>query len=109
MKQVPLAGRFFTWALRMLDPDDDDAFRRGLVEASRIPMVSQVTLRTVRRGSIEGDDAAPYAAGSATPATDSAPARLHPTAPLYTLNLRPPDTAPGRGPDQETVAPVAAA
>lgn len=43
-KQVPLAGRFFTWALRTLSPDHD-AFRRGLVEAGRIPLVSQVTLR----------------------------------------------------------------
>lgn len=43
-KQVPLAGRFFTWALRTLAPDND-AFRRGLVEAGRIPLVSQVTLR----------------------------------------------------------------
>ena len=53
-KQVPLAGRFFTWALRTLDPDDDDTFRRSLVEAGRIPMVSQVTLR-MQSDAIEND------------------------------------------------------
>jgi len=66
-KQVPLAGRFFTWALRTLTPDDD-AFRRGLVEAGRIPLVSQVTLR-MQSDAIENTamQARPDAAGSTHP------------------------------------------
>lgn len=66
-KQVPLAGRFFTWALRTLAPDDD-AFRRGLVEAGRIPLVSQVTLR-MQSDAIENTamQARPDAAGSTRP------------------------------------------
>ena len=66
-KQVPLAGRFFTWALRTLTPDDD-AFRRGLVEAGRIPLVSQVTLR-MQSDAIENTamQARPDAAGSTRP------------------------------------------
>lgn len=94
-KQVPLAGRFFTWALRMLDPDDDDAFRRGLVEAGRIPMVSQVTLR-MQSDAIENEAMRPRTAGSATPpAADSTPLPgCTPTAPLCTPEPATADTAP---------------
>jgi len=67
-KQVPLAGRFFTWALRTLDPGDEDAFRRGLVEAGRIPLVSQVTLR-MQSDAVENEAIQPRAreAGQAQP------------------------------------------
>ncbi|HRP26445.1 TadE family protein [Thauera sp.] len=44
-KQVPMAGRFFTWAVRTLDPAHPDVFRRSLLQAGRIPLVTQVTLR----------------------------------------------------------------
>ena len=44
-KQVPLAGRFFTWALRTLDPAHPDPFRRNLLQAGRIPLVTHATLR----------------------------------------------------------------
>ncbi len=56
-KQVPLAGRFFTWAVRTMNPDEADSFRAGLLAAGRIPLVSHVTLRmqsdAVENGLIE--------------------------------------------------------
>jgi hypothetical protein len=44
-KQVPLAGRLYTAALRLLGIGRDDAFIRQLVEAGRIPLVARTTLR----------------------------------------------------------------
>jgi hypothetical protein len=44
-KQIPLAGRFMTWALETLNPADPDAFRQGLVAAGRIPIVAHVVMR----------------------------------------------------------------
>jgi TadE-like protein len=44
-KQVPLAGRLYTVALRMLGIGRDDPFVRQLVEAGRIPLVARTTLR----------------------------------------------------------------
>ncbi len=94
-KQVPLAGRFFTWALRTLDPDDDDTFRRSLVEAGRIPMVSQVTLR-MQSDAIENDAIRPRtrAGGdSQAPAATPLPG-CPPTDPLCTPDPATPDTPP---------------
>lgn len=44
-KQIPLAGRFFNWAVSTIHPDHPDAFRRQLLADGRIPVVSQVMLR----------------------------------------------------------------
>lgn len=44
-RQVPLAGRLFIWAQRTLTPGDPDAFRRGLLAAGRIPLITHVTVR----------------------------------------------------------------
>jgi TadE-like protein len=44
-KQVPLAGRLYTAALRLLGTGRDDAFVRQLIEAGRIPLVARTTLR----------------------------------------------------------------
>lgn len=44
-KQLPLVGRFITWALSVLDADDPDVFRKGLVAAGRIPIVSHTVIR----------------------------------------------------------------
>lgn len=44
-KQIPLAGRFFNWAVATLYPDHPDPFRRALLAAGRIPLVSHVTVR----------------------------------------------------------------
>jgi len=44
-KQIPLAGRFFTWAVATMHPQHPDAFRHTLLAAGRIPVVSHVTVR----------------------------------------------------------------
>ena len=103
-KQVPLAGRFFTWALRTLDPDDEDAFRRSLVEAGRIPLVSQVTLR-MQSDAIENAAILPRArtdGASPTPAATPLPG-CAPTDPLCppdpASTKTPPETPPSAGED----------
>jgi hypothetical protein len=44
-KQIPLAGRFMSWALSVLNKGDADAFRAGLVKAGRIPVVTHTVMR----------------------------------------------------------------
>jgi hypothetical protein len=44
-KQMPLVGRFYTWALGKLGAGEGDAFKLGLIEAGRIPIVAHVVLR----------------------------------------------------------------
>lgn len=44
-KQMPLAGRFFVWAVRTLNPADGDSFRQQLLAAGRIPVVAHSTVR----------------------------------------------------------------
>ncbi len=44
-KQMPLAGRFYTWALKQTGAAGADAFKLGLIQANRIPVVTHTTLR----------------------------------------------------------------
>ena len=44
-KQIPWVGRFMTWALDTLNPGDADAYRKGLVKAGRIPVVTHIVMR----------------------------------------------------------------
>jgi hypothetical protein len=52
-KQIPLAGKFMSWALGVLDPadpksaskSDTDAFRAALINAGRIPVVTHTVMR----------------------------------------------------------------
>jgi hypothetical protein len=44
-KQVPLAGRFMTWSLGVINKDDTDTFRAGLVKDGRIPVVAHTVMR----------------------------------------------------------------
>jgi hypothetical protein len=44
-KQVPFVGRFYTWAISKTNPTDTDLFRRALVAAGRIPVVTHATVR----------------------------------------------------------------
>ena len=66
-KQIPLAGRFFTWALGMMYPDHPDTFRHKLIAQGRIPVVSEVMLR-MQSDAIE--------TGSAAAGPDSQPATM---------------------------------
>lgn len=53
-KQIPLAGRFFNWAVATLYPDHPDSFRHALLTAGRIPLVAHVTVR-MQSDAIEND------------------------------------------------------
>jgi hypothetical protein len=44
-KQVPLAGRFMTWSLGVINKNDADTFRAGLVKDGGIPVVSHTVMR----------------------------------------------------------------
>lgn len=44
-KQIPLAGKFMNWALSVLNGGDTDVFRKGLVAAGRIPVVTHTVMR----------------------------------------------------------------
>jgi len=83
-KQVPLAGRFFTWAVRTLNPDDSDAFRRGLLADGRIPLVSHVTLR-MQSDAIENSSMAsmPGTASGSTPPAQGATEAPLPACPAF--------------------------
>jgi TadE-like protein len=44
-KQMPMVGRFYTWALGKLGAGAGDAFKQALIEQGRIPIVSHVVVR----------------------------------------------------------------
>lgn len=85
-RQVPLAGRLFIWAQRTLNPNDPDAFRRGLLAAGRIPLVTHVTVR-MQSDAIENSAIA--AGPDHNPSAPSAPPEPTPS---------PPPDCPGRDP-----------
>lgn len=126
-KQVPLAGRFFTWVVRTLDPTHPDPFRRSLLQAGRIPLVTQVTLRmqsdavenaAVRSmprsgsgdaGPNSGPDSGPDSGSGTGPGEGPAPPPL-PDCPLWDplCTPAPSDTAPPTaqpGPDSDGTPP----
>jgi hypothetical protein len=87
-KHVPLAGRFFNWAVRALNPADPDRFRQELLAAGRIPLVSHVTLRmqsdaieNARMVSLPG----PGNAGELTPPAPPSPPHATPADPTVPL------------------------
>jgi hypothetical protein len=44
-KQLPLAGRFITWALGRLDAAQGDTFKQSLIDTQRIPIVAHTVMR----------------------------------------------------------------
>jgi outer membrane protein OmpA-like peptidoglycan-associated protein len=44
-KQMPLAGRLYTWALNALRAGEGDAFKQTLLQSGRIPIVVHTTVR----------------------------------------------------------------
>ncbi len=71
-KQIPLAGRFMNWALGFLHPADTDAFRKGLVQAGRIPVVTHTVMR-MQSEAIESANASSPGAGNGGTPTDPGP------------------------------------
>lgn len=73
-KQVPLVGRFYTWAISKTNPMDADLFRRALVAAGRIPVVTHATVR-MQSDAIENDQMVnnPGAGNNGTPSDPGTP------------------------------------
>src|SRR6185369_2787267 len=44
-KQMPMVGRFYTWALDKMGSGSGDPFKQALLEAGRIPVVAHTVLR----------------------------------------------------------------
>lgn len=101
-KQVPLAGRFFTWAVQTMNPDDTDRFRAALLADGRIPLVSHVTLRmqsdAVENGLIRSMPGRGNASPPDAPGAPSEPAPLPACDPLQPLCIGGAD----HGPDTDT-------
>lgn len=79
-KQIPLAGPFMTRALAFLNGGDSDAFRRGLVAAGRIPVVTHTVMR-MQSPAIEAGNASIPGAGNAGKPVDPGPADTPPQLP----------------------------
>ncbi|NLF53648.1 MAG: pilus assembly protein [Thauera phenolivorans] len=103
-KQMPLAGRFFTWALRTLDADDRDAFRSRLLAAGRIPLVSHVTVR-MQSDAIESGAIVPrpVSGGGDTPIAPGTPAPPEPLPPCGSLDPLCTEPKPPSPPIEEPV------
>jgi hypothetical protein len=79
-KQIPLAGKFMSWALGVLDPadpnsapkSDADAFRGALVKAGRIPVVVHTVMR-MQSPAIEKGNASIPGPGNDGKPTDPGP------------------------------------
>ncbi len=71
-KQIPLAGRFMNWALGELNPADADTFRRGLIKAGRIPVVTHIVMR-MQSPAIENANASIPGPGNDGKPTDPGP------------------------------------
>lgn len=84
-KQVPLLGRFFTWAL-VRAGNDTDAFRTALVQGGRIPIVVHTTVR-METPPIENDRMVsnPGPGNDGTPVDPGPPGQRDPlpTCPVY--------------------------
>jgi hypothetical protein len=115
-KQMPLVGRFYTWALSVLDASDPDTFRKGLVAAGRIPIVSHTVIRMQSEPMENATMVSIPGPGNDGKATDPGPPpkagelpRCSVTDPACTPkpDLEPIDPSPGPAPcDQPTYTPI---
>lgn len=72
-KQIPLAGKFMNWALSVLNGGDTDVFRKGLVAAGRIPVVTHTVMR-MQSPAYENANASIPGPGNEGKPTDPGPA-----------------------------------
>ncbi len=80
-KQVPIAGRFYSWALQQLGTGGDDEFVRELLAAGRIPVVARTTLRMMSDAYEPG--AFSYRGGSVRPVSPRPPTAALPSCPNW--------------------------
>lgn len=101
-RQIPLAGPFMARALAVLDPNDGDAFRAGLVAAGRIPVVTHTVMR-MQSPAIEAGNASTPGPGNAGQPNDPGPPPGGPGLPACPVGdpvcTAPPAPAPDPLPD----------
>ena len=96
IKQIPLAGPFMARALAVLDSDDGDAFRSGLIADGRIPIVAHTVMR-MQSPAIEAANVSNPGSGNAgTPVDPGPPAQGPglPKCPVTDPACTTPDEAP---------------
>ena len=74
-KQMPMVGRFYTWALARMNPNDTDAFRSSLVQRGRIPLVAHTTVRMMSPPIEGGNGSNPGPGNNGNPVDPGQPAR----------------------------------
>ncbi|HKO68790.1 MAG TPA: TadE family protein, partial [Burkholderiaceae bacterium] len=84
-KQMPMVGRFYTWALARMNPNDTDAFRSSLVQRGRIPLVAHTTVRMMSPPIEGGNGSNPGPGNNGTPVDPGAapPGNPLPTCPWW--------------------------
>ncbi len=75
IKQIPLAGPFMARALAVLDSDDGDAFRSGLIADGRIPIVAHTVMRMQSPAIEAGNVSNPGSGNAGTPVDPGPPAQ----------------------------------
>ena len=66
-KQMPMVGRFYTWALARMNPNDADQFRSSLVQRGRIPLVAHTTVRMMSPPIEDGNGSNPGPGNNGNP------------------------------------------
>lgn len=66
-KQMPFVGRFYTYALSVLNNSDPDAYRKSLVDLGRIPVVVHTTIRMQTPAIENGNGSNPGAGNGGVP------------------------------------------
>lgn len=101
-KQMPMVGRFYTWALARMNPNDLDAFRNALVARGRIPLVAHTTVRMMSPPIEGGNGSNPGSGNNGNPVDPGPPPAGDPlpTCPvgMMTCDPRPPGSGNGGGP-----------
>jgi hypothetical protein len=109
-KQMPMAGRFYTWALAQMNWNDTDAFRRSLVQRGRIPLVAHTTVRMMSPPIEGGNGSNPGPGNNGNPVDPGNPPQVDPlpTCPWWDASCAScPDgyDSPGCRPETCTVSP----
>ena len=96
IKQIPLAGPFMARALAVLDSDDGDAFRSGLIADGRIPIVAHTVMRMQSPAIEAGNVSNPGSGNAGTPVDPGPPAQGPglPKCPVTDPACTTPDEAP---------------
>ena len=96
IKQIPLAGPFMARALAVLDSDDGDAFRSGLIADGRIPIVTHTVMRMQSPAIEAGNVSNPGSGNAGTPVDPGPPAQGPglPKCPVTDPACTTPDEAP---------------